>query len=147
MTYRGIHVEWLNSVSLTSIMNANIGSGGSGCVSRVRQSQYGTLDMSRYSIMWCYMLSTLSNDKIENKLKALSYWLNCIEGNNKGVTQKWQSLFGWLSARKTHSSAWAMELRLSCIKPSISSHGWSNNQEMWVVFVAMWERNIDQHDW
>ena len=37
---------------------------------------------------------------------------------------KWHSLYGWLGARKTCPSALAMELRLSCINPSISSLAW-----------------------
>ena len=41
-----------------------------------------------------------------------------------GVTHKWHSLYGWLGARKTYSSALAMDLRLSCINPSISSLAW-----------------------
>ena len=67
MTYRESNVEWLDSVSLTSIINISIGSGGSGWVSRIWQSQYGTLDMSLYNIMWCYMLSTLTNNRIKKK--------------------------------------------------------------------------------
>ena len=134
MIYRGNNAEWLDSVSLTSIINnISSGSGGSGCVSRIWQSQYGTLDMSRYNIMSCYMLSTLTNDRMIElkKNKALSYWFHCIEGNNRRggggggvVTHKWHSLYGWLGARKTYSSALAMELRLSCINPSISPLAW-----------------------
>ena len=60
--------------------------------------------------MWCYILSTLTNDSISKKLKALSY--------------KWHSLYGWLGARKTCPSALAMELRFSCINPSISTLAW-----------------------
>ena len=71
VAYRGIDVEWLDSVSLTTLINVSIGSGGSGCVSRIRQSQYGTLDMSWYNIMWCYMLSTLTNDRINNPQMTL----------------------------------------------------------------------------
>ena len=126
MTYRGNNVEWLDSVSLTSIINVSIGSGGSGCVSRNWQSQYGTIDMSRYNIMWYAQYIDKLKNKKTKKLKALSYWFHCIEGgNNKGgVTHKWHSLYVWLGARKTYSSALAMDLRLSCINPWISSLAW-----------------------
>ena len=75
---------------------------------------YGTIDMSRYKIMWCYMLSTLTKDKIEKK-----------GGGGAQMTL----LIGRLGARKTYSSALAMELRLSWINPSISSLPWV----WWVV--------------
>ena len=130
MTYRGNNVEWLDSVSLTSIINVSIGSGGS-CVSWIWQSQYGTLDMSRYNIMWCYMLSTSNNDKLKNKqtnkkknLRHCHIDFTALKEIIRGVTHKWHSLYGWLGARKTYSSALAMELRLSCFNPSISFLAW-----------------------
>ena len=74
VTYRGNNAEWLDSVSLTSIINVCIGSGGSGCVSRIWQSQNGIIDMLRYNIMWCYMLITLTDDEIKkNKKKNLRH--------------------------------------------------------------------------
>ena len=138
MTYRGNNAEWLDSVSMTSIINISIWSGGSGWVSRIWQSQYGTLDMSRYNIMWCYMLSTLTNDRIKK-----NNWRHChidfialkeITRGGGGGTHKWHSLYGWLGARKTCPSALAMELRLSCINPSISSLAW-----VWWVITRKYE--------
>ena len=122
MIYRGNNVEWLDSISLTSIINR---SGGSGCVSRIWQSQYGTLDMSRYNIMSCYMLSTLTNVRIK-KIRHCHIDFIALKEITRGggLTHKWHSLYGWLGARKTYSSALAMELRLSCINPSISFLAW-----------------------
>ena len=40
------------------------------------------------------------------------------------IIHKWHSIYGWLGARNTCSSALAMELRLSCINSSISSLAW-----------------------
>ena len=131
MTYRGNNVEWLDSVSLTSIINISIGSGGSGWVSRIWQSQYGTIDMLRYNIMWCYMLSTLTKDKIEKKkyirqchIDFIAFKYEIIRGGGQMTL-----LIGILGARKTYPSALAMELRLSWINPSISSLAWV----WWVV--------------
>ena len=115
MTNRGNNVEWLDSVSLTSIINISIGSGGSGWISRIWQSQYGTLDMSRYNVMWCYMLSTLTNDRIKKKNSRHCHidFIALKEITRGGGGHKWHSLYGWLGARKTCPSALAMELRLS----------------------------------
>ena len=127
---------------MTSIIDVGIGNGGSGCVSRIWQSQYGTLGMSQYNIMWCYMLSTLTIDKIKKKFKALSYWFHCIEGNNKGVgwggcggwggvvIHKWHSLYGWLGVRKTYFSALAMSFLHKPIDIITCLGLVSNNQEI-----------------
>ena len=124
MTYRGNNVGLLDSVSSTLIINISIGSGGSGWVSRVWQSQYGTLDMSRYNIMWCYMLSILTYDRIKKITQGIVILISLHEGNKKEGRHKWHSLYGWLGARKTCPSALAIDLCLSCINPSISSLAW-----------------------
>ena len=118
MTYRENNVEWLDSVSLTSIINVSIGSGGSGCASRFWQSQYDAVDMSRYIVMLCaqYIGQTIGLKKI----KALSYRFHCIEGGNNNDTPYMDDLV----QRKTFSNALAMELSLSYINPSISSLAW-----------------------
>ena len=124
MTYQENDVEGLDSVSLTSIINISIVSGGSGWVSRIWQSQYDTPDMSQYNIMWCYMLSALTNDIIKkNNSRHCHIDFIALKEIIKegGLTHKWHSLYGWLGARNTCSSALAMGLRLSCINPSISS--------------------------
>ena len=89
---------------------------GSGFVSRIWQLQYGTTDISRYSIMWCYMLSTLTNEK---KLEALSYWFHCNEGGNnkahglEGGVNPQMTLFIWMT--------WCKRDVLQCVSNGVTS--------------------------
>ena len=123
MTYCGDNVEWLDSVSLTSIINVSIGSGGSGCVSRIWQSQYGTIDMSQYSITWWYMLCTLANDKINKTLRHCHIDFIAL----KEETIVTMTLLTWMTWCKKD-----VELRLSCM-PSVSSLAW-----VWWVITRMY---------
>ena len=146
MTYRENNVEWLDSVSLTSIIDVGIGNGGSGCVSRIWQSQYGTLGMSQYNIMWCYMLSTLTIDNIKKKslrhchidfiaLKEIirgwvGWGVGWVWGWGGVVIHKWHSLYGWLGVRKTYFSALAMSFLHKPIDIITCLGLVSNNQEI-----------------